>query len=53
MLNIRLTGTARIFLAVAMWIAAGCMGGCGGYDVGPDPMPWSPPEEPAARSSGN
>lgn len=48
----RLAGIARIFCAVAMWVAAGCMSGCGGYDVGPDPLPWSPSADPGPQSTG-
>ncbi|HWP10633.1 MAG TPA: hypothetical protein VNN06_02335 [Ramlibacter sp.] len=42
---------ARIFRIAAMWAAAGCLIGCGGYDVGPDPAPWSAPDDPGPQSS--
>jgi hypothetical protein len=49
--DIGLASIVRILCTVAVLLAAGSMSGCGSYDVGPDPAPWSPAEE-APRSSG-
>jgi hypothetical protein len=46
-----LKGIARILCTVALMIAAGFISGCGGYDVGPDPLPWSQPADPGPLSS--
>lgn len=44
---------ARILCTVVMGVAAGLMGGCGGYDVGPpDPLPWNPPAHESVLSTG-
>jgi hypothetical protein len=49
----RLAAISRVVLSVALLLAAGCMSGCGGYDVGPDPLPWSAPEETPGVKSGS
>jgi hypothetical protein len=46
-----LAAIVRILFTAAVLLAAGCVSGCGSYDVGPDPLPWSPVDE-APPSSG-
>ena len=48
--NIGLAAIVRILCTVAVLLATGFMTGCGSYDVGPDPLPWSPVDE-ASQSS--
>lgn len=47
----RLAAIVRILRVAAVLLAAAGMSGCGSYDVGPDPVPWSPSEE-TSQSSG-
>jgi hypothetical protein len=49
--DIGLGAIVRILCTAAVLLAAGCVSGCGSYDVGPDPLPWSPVDE-APQSSG-
>jgi hypothetical protein len=51
-LDNRLAQMARAFFTMAFLAAMGCISGCGEYDVGPDPLPWNPPAEPAPQSPG-
>jgi hypothetical protein len=46
-----LAAIVRILCTAAALLIAGIIGGCGSYDVGPDPLPWSPADE-APQSSG-
>lgn len=41
----------RIICTAAVLSGAALMGACGGYDVGPDPLPWRAVDE-APQSSG-
>lgn len=41
----------RKVCTAAVLFGAALLGGCGGYDVGPDPLPWRPVEQ-APQSSG-
>ena len=45
----RWTDVARQLQRAALLTALCCAGGCGGYDVGPDPQPYSPPAEPEQK----
>jgi hypothetical protein len=42
----RLALAVRIVFVCAMWVAAGCISGCGYDHVGPDPLPWTQPADP-------
>lgn len=41
----------RMVCTAAVLLTGALLGGCGGYDVGPDPLPWRAVEE-APQSSG-
>lgn len=48
----QLTVLARIVFAAAVWVAVGCISGCGYDHVGPDPLPWTQPTDPNPQRSG-
>lgn len=43
---------ACFFRRALLLAALCCAGGCGEYDVGPDPMPWNPPEASSGAPPG-